>query len=157
MRSLLRVEREQSASAAARAELDAAELRADLVSESERRLALHDRLETERGRSTELQAQAAALRSAIDSLDAEIGSGSLALAHTQALLRSEREAVAGTIAQTESDCDELLTEAAAAVDELRAQLDAGTADGRRSPPQRRRRPRRTAVATRSDSQGRAFR
>ncbi len=42
----------------------------------------------------------------------------------RAELQRERETVAGEIARTEADCDELLTEAAAAVDEMRAWLDA---------------------------------
>jgi O-antigen biosynthesis protein len=121
--SLLRTERQESATVIARAELDAGELRADLVSESERRLTLHGELENERGRSAELKTQGMALRAAIESLDAEIGCASLALARSQGLLRSEREAVAGRILRTESDCDELLTEAAAAVDVLRGELD----------------------------------
>ena len=122
--SLLRSERRESAGRMSRAESDAVELRADLVSESELRLALHDQLETERGRSAELETRGIALRAAIESLDAEIAGASLALARSQTVLRAEREAVAGRIARTESDCDELLTEAATAVDELRVELDA---------------------------------
>lgn len=122
--SSLRKERENAATAAAQAESDAAELRADLVSESEQRVALYDALEAERRRHAELQSQVAALKGSIDSIDAENASASLSLARVRAELRREREAVIGRIATTEADCDELLTEAAAAVDEMRAQLDA---------------------------------
>lgn len=122
--TLLKAERGDADLRLARAESMSEELRAGLASESERRLRLHDEVELERSRRSESEARSAALRAAIESLDAEIAGASLALGRSQRLLVAERETIGARIARTESDCDELLTEAAASVNRLRTEIDA---------------------------------
>ncbi len=73
----------------------------------------------QRDRNGTLLGQITALRSAVESLDADVAVASSTLARSRAELQAERETYAERIAHTEADCDELLTEAVAVVEEMR--------------------------------------
>ena len=73
----------------------------------------------QRDRNGTLLGQITALRSAVESLEAEVAVASLTLTRSRAELQAGREKFAERIGRTEADCDELLTEAVAVVDEMR--------------------------------------
>ena len=89
-------------------------------------LALEERLREK----SDLGARSAALHSAIEALDAEVAIARLELSRSRAELQAQRQIInverksfTENIARTESDCDELLSEAVTVIDAIRLQME----------------------------------